>query len=109
MPLLKVIEAVTATPAKALNRTEQHQLRRGAEADITVLRVESCDMVIEDCQAQLRNVKHRIVPVAVWRAGEAAEIINREVRARPLEQSVTSLWLNMVCWQSMGMFDSFFF
>ena len=80
MPLKKIIEAVTATPAKAMRLSESHQLVAGAAADITVLRLEDCDMMLEDCQAQLRHVKTRFAPVAVWRDGEEAVILPRSVR-----------------------------
>ncbi|XP_065184156.1 deacetylase Atu3266-like [Sycon ciliatum] len=79
MPLLDIITAVTATPAECCGRADKHQLRPGAEADVTVLRLDDCSTHLEDSQAQLRHVTKRILPVAVWRAGEEADIILPEV------------------------------
>ena len=70
MPLVEIIRASTITPAKAYGLSDQiGSLTTGMEADVTILRVEECNVMMEDCQAQIRNLKQRLVPVAVWRAG----------------------------------------
>ena len=70
MPLVEAIRASTITPAKAFGLADQiGSLATGKEADITILRLEECNVMMEDCQAQIRNLKQRLVAVAVWRAG----------------------------------------
>ena len=70
MPLVDIVRAVTVTPATAFGLSDTiGSLTVGKEADVTILRIEDCDVMMEDSQAQLRHMKQRIVPVAVWRAG----------------------------------------
>ena len=70
MPLVEIIRASTITPAKAYRLSDQiGSLATGMEADVTILRLEKCNVMMEDCQAQIRNLKQRLVAVAVWRAG----------------------------------------
>lgn len=70
MPLLDVIKAVTVTPATAIGRSDViGSLGIGRAADITVVQIENVDLDLEDCQAFVRRIKHRFVPVAVWRDG----------------------------------------
>ena len=70
MPLNEIIRGSTTTPAKAYGLDDViGSLTIGKEADVTILRIEDCDVMMEDCQAQIRNLKKRLVPVAVWRAG----------------------------------------
>lgn len=70
MPLIDVIKAVTMTPAAAIGRSDViGSLSFGRAADITVLRIEDVDIDLEDCNAQLRKVKQRFLPVAVWKDG----------------------------------------
>ena len=70
MPLNDVIKAVTMTPAIAFRRGNAiGSLNVNHAADITVLNFEEFDMDLEDCNAQLRKVKRRFVPVAVWKHG----------------------------------------
>ena len=75
MPLNEIIRASTIVPAKAYGLDDViGSLSIGKEADVTVLRIENCDVMMEDCQAQLRKLKKRIVPVAVWRAGTSYQV-----------------------------------
>ena len=70
MPLIDVIKAVTMTPAAAIGRSDViGSLSSGYAADITVVRIEDVDIDLEDCNAQLRRIKQRFVPVAVWKDG----------------------------------------
>ena len=79
MPLVDVIRAVTTTPAKAFGLADSvGSLTAGKEADVTVLRIEDCDVMMEDSQGQLRNMKQKLVPVAVWRAGTSYPITKQE-------------------------------
>ena len=75
MPLYEVIKAVTITPATIVNC--QHQfgtLSPGSLADITVLKLQTCDTMLEDCQMAMRRVTKRLIPIAAWRKGETVEI-----------------------------------
>lgn len=44
------------------------------QADVSVLRKVECDVLLEDCQTQMRRIKNRLVPVAVWRNGERINV-----------------------------------
>ena len=91
MPLNKVIKAVTDTPAKAIHKDHMiGSLRVGREADITLCRVEECDVDLEDCSGQLRRLNQRIKPVKVWRAGKEYPIIDIET------------WPNRTKWPSLA-------
>ena len=57
----------------------------GKQADVSVLRKVECDVLLEDCQTQMRRVRNRLVPVAVWRNGErvSVEVAGSEVGEWP--------------------------
>ncbi len=75
MPLNEVVRASTITPAQAINWHDRiGTLNPGREADVAVLSLDPVDMLLEDCQAQMRRIRQRLVPCAVWRAGQAAAI-----------------------------------
>ena len=58
MPIVEVIRSVTVSAAKAIHWDHRiGSLSIGAEADISVLRIDPVDLALEDCQAQLRNIK----------------------------------------------------
>jgi len=44
------------------------------QADVSVLRKVECDVLLEDCQAEMRRIRNRLVPVAVWRNGERMDV-----------------------------------
>jgi dihydroorotase len=70
MPLMEVIASCTTRPASAIGWADRlGSLAPGREADISVLSLESADMELEDCQSQMRRIKQRLIPAAVWRAG----------------------------------------
>ncbi|KAL5015137.1 hypothetical protein ScPMuIL_009407 [Solemya velum] len=70
MPLDDVIKAATSTPADAIGWGDRiGSLTIGFEADVTVLKLEECDIFLEDSQSQLRKIKKRFIPKAVWRSG----------------------------------------
>jgi dihydroorotase len=70
MPLERVLEAVTAQPARELKFGEKiGTLEPGAVADISVLRIENASFELRDSTRQTRTVKQRVVPTAVVRAG----------------------------------------
>ena len=80
MPLKNVIEAVTATPAKAIGWAGHiGSLTIGTTADITLLALESCDIALEDCQGQMRSLRQRLVPKGVWKGGNEVQITEPEV------------------------------
>jgi dihydroorotase len=71
MPLPYIIRAVTTAPANAIGQINViGSLMVGRCADVTVIKIEDCDLQIEDCQSQIRHVTKQIVPVAVWREGK---------------------------------------
>lgn len=75
MPLFDVIKATTATPASIIKRQQLiGSLSPGLSADVTVLELRDCDVMLEDCQMQMRRVTRRLVPIAAWKGGERVEI-----------------------------------
>lgn len=79
MPVKEIIKAVTLTPAIAIGRSNEiGSLSVGNEADITILKIEGCDIDLHDSIGQMRRVKHKFVPKAVWRAGEMCPILDTE-------------------------------
>ncbi|MBV7335063.1 amidohydrolase/deacetylase family metallohydrolase [Chloroflexi bacterium TSY] len=46
----------------------------GREADIAILTLEEVDMELEDCHGQMRRIGQRLVPQAVWSAGQMGDI-----------------------------------
>ena len=75
MPLYDVIRATTITPASVARQEHVFgSLSPGLSADVAVLRVQDCDVELEDCQMQVRRVTKRLVPVAVWREGERVSV-----------------------------------
>ena len=70
MPLFDVIKAVTITTGAAIGRSNViGSLSSGYATDITVARIADVDIGLEDCNAQLRIIKQRFVPVAVCKDG----------------------------------------
>lgn len=79
MSLEEVVAASTIAPAKAIGWGGRiGTLGVGRGADIAVLRLEDCDISLEDCQSQLRRVTQRLVPKACWRDGAAVEVTAAE-------------------------------
>ena len=75
MPLYEVIKAVTVSPAAAIGKeSEIGSLSLGRRADVTVLKVSDCDVMLEDCHLEMRRIMKRVEPVAVWKSGERIEI-----------------------------------
>lgn len=75
MPLSKIIEAVTITPAKTMNMNDQIGcLSVGMVADITLLQLNDCDINMEDCHSETRRLKKIFKPIQVWRAGENIQL-----------------------------------
>lgn len=70
MPLSKIIEAVTITPARAMKMEDRiGSLKAGMEADVTLLKIPDCDVQMEDCHNQTRNLKKIFKAVQVWKSG----------------------------------------
>ena len=66
MPSNDVIKVVTMTPTMAFRRDNTiGSLNVDHAADIAVLHLEEFDMDLEDCNAQLKEVKWCFFPVAV--------------------------------------------
>lgn len=53
----------------------------GNEADVTILRLEKCNIELEDSRGETRTIRQKIVPVRVFRAG--VEYPVREVTPWP--------------------------
>lgn len=78
MPLANIIEAVTSKPAGIIGQESTiGSLSCGACADVAVLRLDSWDEFLEDTQGQMRRMKQKIAPVAVWKSGEKIEITDK--------------------------------
>ena len=79
--LLQIIEAVTASPAKAINRAHQlGSLGLGKMADVTVLKLVPYDHPrdIHDTFGINRTVHQAFMPVAVLREGRTFPIAPRD-------------------------------
>lgn len=77
MPLYDIIKATTSTPASIINKGHQiGSLSVGSAGDVTVIKVQDCDVMLEDSQMLLRRIKQRIVPIAAWRGGERVQIFD---------------------------------
>jgi dihydroorotase len=75
MPLVEVIRAATVSPASAIGWQDRlGTLGIGRVADVAVLTMADVDMQLEDTNAQLRRVRQRLVPAAVWRAGRPGRV-----------------------------------
>jgi dihydroorotase len=73
VPLVEVVRAVTATPAKVIGWQDRiGTLGEGRCADITLLKLETTaeDFCLEDSQSQMRRVPQLLVPVGCLRAGD---------------------------------------
>ena len=89
MPLYDVIKATTFNPAKAIGRDDViGSLSPGKDADITVLRLQSTDLDLEDSFGQIRHLSTRLVPVAVWKGGIRYEI------KEPIEFPNKQVWVD---------------
>ena len=70
MPLEKVIQATTATPALAMRLQDRlGSLKPGMQADVLLMRHESGKFSLEDVEGQIRTSSHRVVPVRVCKRG----------------------------------------
>ena len=75
LPLTEVVRRTTIEPARAIGWADRiGSLTVGREADVTVLSLDAVDTELEDCQSQLRRVRKRLCPRAVWRAGVQGRI-----------------------------------
>ncbi|XP_052760380.1 deacetylase Oant_2987-like isoform X2 [Mya arenaria] len=71
MPLYDVVKSVTSAPALAYGITgETGSLTTGIAGDVTILKIDDCDFMLEDSVGQLRNIRRIIRHLAVWREGE---------------------------------------
>ena len=75
MPIYDIIKAVTVAPASAIGKEgEIGSLSPGRDADVTILKVRDCDVMLEDCHLDMRRITRRFEPIAVWRDGERVAI-----------------------------------
>ncbi|MEO7652116.1 MAG: amidohydrolase/deacetylase family metallohydrolase [Bryobacteraceae bacterium] len=93
MPLSRVIEAATSRPAQAIGWQDRAgSLAVGREADVSVLELADVDLDLEDCQSQMRRIRQRIVPAAVWRAGAPQAITQPKVFPNPETIEAQRTW-----------------
>jgi dihydroorotase len=101
MPLNEVVARSTFEPAKAIGWEDRiGTLGIGREADIAMFSVETVDLALEDCQSQLRQIKQRLVPQAVWRAGTAHSITQPKHFPNPQTIQAQRAW-----WQRLEIRD----
>ncbi|XP_060078119.1 deacetylase Oant_2987-like [Ylistrum balloti] len=102
MPLCDVISAVTINTARAIGREgDIGSLSTGLEADVTVLKLETIDMDLEDSQSQTRRVHQWFSPVAVWRKGQ------RHAITKPAEiPNMAAMKMNVKDWPALVIKDS---
>ena len=75
MPLCDIIKAVTVTPAKAIGKENIiGSLSPGSDADIAVLQVCDCNVMLEDCHLDMRKLTRRFQPIEVFRSGERVTV-----------------------------------
>ncbi len=75
LPLPEVVRSATSEPAKAVGWADRiGSLAVGREANVTVLSLDAIDLELEDCQSQMRRVRERLTPRAVWRSGVLGKI-----------------------------------
>ncbi len=76
MPLPDIVRAVTATPARVLNRPDLADLAPGTTGDATVMRIEEGRYTFTDVSGQTRTGRQRfaldsvVVAGALWHAAE---------------------------------------
>jgi predicted amidohydrolase len=71
MPLIEVVRAVTASPAKAIGREGRlGTLKPGSVADIAVFQLETGSFDFEDAHGEHMTGRQRFAPVLTLRAGE---------------------------------------
>ncbi|MDQ3493110.1 MAG: amidohydrolase/deacetylase family metallohydrolase [Chloroflexota bacterium] len=77
LPLDEVIKMATTAPAASLGPAGSSlgTLAIGAEADVTVLRLEDGHFQLTDSAGMIREARQRLVPVAVVRAGRRLPIV----------------------------------
>ena len=78
-PLADVIRACTTVPAATIGWGDRiGSLKVGMAADVALLELADCEMELEDCQAQLRTVRQRLVGRAVWKGGKRFAVTTPE-------------------------------
>jgi dihydroorotase len=71
MALPKVIQATTSAPAKAMRLGDRlGLLRKGRQADVTLLRIETGKFDLQDVRQEIRVANQRLVAVGVFKRGE---------------------------------------
>ena len=75
MPLYEIIRAVTQTPARVINKQKMiGSFSIGSKGDVTLLKLVDCNVMLEDCRMDTRQVTKRFVPIATWIGGTKVEI-----------------------------------
>ena len=79
MPLMEVIRATTATPAKALGLQERlGDLSVGKIADISIMKIEEGTFKFEDAFGQTLNANQKLTPVMTIREGKVIWSLNKD-------------------------------
>ena len=90
MPLVEIIRAVTSTPAQVYGIDDvTGSLSVGKEADITVIKIVDCDILLDDSIGQMRLMKKCLKPIAVWRMGVLFEIKETKLSTKSPSQART--------------------
>jgi len=102
MSLNDVVAKATAAPAAVIGRSGSlGSLGPGREADVAVFSLDAVDVMLEDCQSQLRRCTQRLRCRAVWKGGERCEVT--EPLAWPNPESVG---LNRPAWERLIVRDA---
>jgi dihydroorotase len=66
----QIIERITIAPARALSIDDHAgSLAIGMPADVSIMKIEDGDFVLDDCMQQTRNIDRQIVPVMAFKRG----------------------------------------
>ncbi len=94
MPLEEVVRRSTSVAAAAIGWEDRiGTLGIGREADIAVLELENVSEELEDCHGQMRRIDRRLVPRAVWRAGERGAITEPLCRSNRETIEAAKAWV----------------
>lgn len=79
MTVNNIIKAVTWTPAQSIGLSELLGcLSEGRQADITILKLEDCNVELEDSLGEVRRITRRFKPVKVFLGGIGYPIVEND-------------------------------
>jgi dihydroorotase len=93
LPLDEVVRRTTVTPARAIGWDDRiGSLGVGREGDVAVFALDPTRLELEDCQSQMRSIEVRVVPRAVWRAGERVHVTKPRCWPNPATVAAQRRW-----------------